>query len=325
MLFSPLMPIIDTVTDAEGKFKFNVLVPEGVKFNVQGRSATNSSRVQVVLDKTAPEIVGINKNSPDIVTDPYLTNKDFIENKHKEDQILARYGKLNEMQELAQVNIKGKKVSKVGNLNGFSIAEAMADQVFIPEPDQNCGVLWMCLQGRLRNIVFTSKGVLTNWPHTRNGPDMEPMLIFLDGSKMDSLDAVDMLNSNGLDITDIEKIQVVKSSQAQMSMLGGPAILIHTKRGYVRQSNEPSIAFATPRGFSQVKEFYSPRYDVKNDPTIPDLRTTIYWNPDVRTDKTGKAKFDFFNADTKGKYKVTVEGLSASGEIGRTVFNYTVE
>jgi uncharacterized protein YfaS (alpha-2-macroglobulin family) len=58
---------------------------------------------------------------------------------------------------------------------------------------------------------------------------------------------------------------------------------------------------------------------------LPDLRTTVYWNPYLKTDADGKASFNFFNADGPGTYKVIVEGINAAGELGRQVYNYTVE
>jgi uncharacterized protein YfaS (alpha-2-macroglobulin family) len=56
-----------------------------------------------------------------------------------------------------------------------------------------------------------------------------------------------------------------------------------------------------------------------------DLRTTIYWNPNIITDKKGNASFEFFNADTKGNYRIVVEGIDENGHLGRQVYSYKVE
>ena len=81
-----------------------------------------------------------------------------------------------------------------------------------------------------------------------------------------------------------------------------------------------------PQGFFKAREFYSPNYD---DPSInakiPDLRTTIYWNPNVISDTTGKANIEFFNSDGTGNYKAIVEGININGSIGRKVFRYSVK
>jgi len=53
-------------------------------------------------------------------------------------------------------------------------------------------------------------------------------------------------------------------------------------------------------GIYQAKEFYKPDYENSNS-KIPDNRTTIYWNPEIKIDSTGKAKVSFYNSDLKGK------------------------
>lgn len=83
----------------------------------------------------------------------------------------------------------------------------------------------------------------------------------------------------------------------------------------------------TPRGYNLTKEFYSPKYDVTK-PTNQgvDLRSTIYWNPRVVTDKTtGTATLQYYNADGTGSYRAVVEGIDKDGNIGRFVYRYRVQ
>jgi uncharacterized protein YfaS (alpha-2-macroglobulin family) len=81
-----------------------------------------------------------------------------------------------------------------------------------------------------------------------------------------------------------------------------------------------------PKGYSSIREFYAPNYDdPKVNTRVADLRTTIYWNPNVISDSTGKASFEFFNADEKGNYKAIVEGINENGTIGRHIFRYSVK
>ena len=76
----------------------------------------------------------------------------------------------------------------------------------------------------------------------------------------------------------------------------------------------------------QAREFYSPQYDNPHtNQKMADLRSTIYWNPNIITDKDGKASFSYFNADGKGTYRVVIEGIDADGNLGRQVFRYKVE
>ena len=68
-------------------------------------------------------------------------------------------------------------------------------------------------------------------------------------------------------------------------------------------------------GFSSSREFYSPKYSPDNiDSPEPDHRTTLYWNPDIKTED-GKASLSFFTADDLGYYRIIVEGITDKGRI----------
>ncbi|GAB3920640.1 hypothetical protein [Mucilaginibacter myungsuensis] len=62
------------------------------------------------------------------------------------------------------------------------------------------------------------------------------------------------------------------------------------------------------------KQFYSPKYNLK--PTTPDLRSTIYWEPNLVTDEQGDAKVSFYAADRPGSYTVNIEGTDMQGHFG---------
>jgi hypothetical protein len=80
------------------------------------------------------------------------------------------------------------------------------------------------------------------------------------------------------------------------------------------------------KGYSKVREFYSPRYDKgPEEAMLADYRSTIFWNPDLRTDADGQAEFGYFNAGTPGTYRVVIEGLDGQGKLGRKVFRYEVK
>lgn len=67
-------------------------------------------------------------------------------------------------------------------------------------------------------------------------------------------------------------------------------------------------------GFYQARTFYAPKYDNSTPETNkPDLRTTIFWEPELVTDKDGKAVCSFFNSDEKGFMRINMEGLTDQG------------
>ncbi len=80
--------------------------------------------------------------------------------------------------------------------------------------------------------------------------------------------------------------------------------------------NTPGMYLYKPLPLSLPKKFYSPRYAVKNKDTVKDYRSTIFWAPNVLTDKEGKATVSFYAADKNGTYAVIIEGTDGNGAIG---------
>jgi hypothetical protein len=119
----------------------------------------------------------------------------------------------------------------------------------------------------------------------------------------------------------IERIAVLKGSQA--AILGGDgaggAVVITTRKGYIAKDNTPkyNIKAVTPLGYQKPAEFYSPRYETEEqrESGPRDLRTTIYWNPNVIISTSGEAWFDFYCADASTSYSVMIEGVTSDGMI----------
>jgi hypothetical protein len=93
---------------------------------------------------------------------------------------------------------------------------------------------------------------------------------------------------------------------------------------------EPEMANRMGRGRAKVqqpliqvyyraKEFAAPVYDKQeNVETRTDFRNTIYWNPNIEIDKTGKKTVEFYASDDVTSYRTTIEGVATDGAIGRT-------
>ncbi|MVN23437.1 hypothetical protein [Mucilaginibacter arboris] len=66
-------------------------------------------------------------------------------------------------------------------------------------------------------------------------------------------------------------------------------------------------------GYYQSRVFYAPKYDQQKQKTGSDLRTTIYWEPNVITNANGEATIIFYNADVKTKISIVAQGLTDKG------------
>ena len=136
--------------------------------------------------------------------------------------------------------------------------------------------------------------------------------------------------------TQIETIQSIPMSDVAMVKVFRPpflgafgggaagAIAVYYKKGAARNNNVKGLDHLTIRGYTPVKQFYSPDYPTDLANTDPDLRTTLYWNPYVVTDKIHRRIYlTFYNNDVSKKFRVIIEGCNEHGKLTRVekVFN----
>ena len=308
--------VIDTISDAQGRFNFDkLLFNDSTKFIVQGRTAKNKKSVEIVLDVVSGQVVTKNKNTGDIEVNVNEALSGYLKQSENYFNDLTKRGILERTILLKEVNIveKKNKAKNSSNLNGAGNADAIisADQL------QYCTVLSQCLQGRVAGLIIRD-GI----PYLlRNGNT--PMSIVLDGMRMEP-EFLD--NITPFDVETIEVLKSVGNTAIYGSQGGGGVLVITTKRGggYSTASTfTPGIIPFTPKGYYTSREFYSPRYDLPNN--RPDYRTTIYWNPNIITNESGKAEFSFFNSDEPGTYRVVIEGMDMLGNLAHTVYTYEVK
>ena len=67
--------------------------------------------------------------------------------------------------------------------------------------------------------------------------------------------------------------------------------------------------------FAVAKEFYRPVYDTdeKRSSTIPDLRKTIHWEPELHLAEDGTAQVQFYNGDRYTRIRCILEGITGDG------------
>jgi len=76
---------------------------------------------------------------------------------------------------------------------------------------------------------------------------------------------------------------------------------------------ELSLLNANVNGYYSQRTFYSPIYNSVNPGSKVDVRTTIYWHPNIKTDENGSATVYFNNADPKTKVRIVAEGVTLDG------------
>ncbi|MCL1934744.1 MAG: TonB-dependent receptor plug domain-containing protein [Candidatus Azobacteroides sp.] len=174
----------------------------------------------------------------------------------------------------------------------------------------------------IRSLLYRVPGVVVAGNSISiRGALRDPLVVIDDIPYMPAAgeSAMDILNN--LSIYDIGQIDVLKniSNLAMFGSRGGNGVIvIYTKK---RGNNIPLPSFniksMIPLGYQLPVEFYSPQYDSpKNvENSKPDLRTTLYWKPNVLTDEEGNAKLDFYTSDDPATYSVIIEGVSDDGKL----------
>lgn len=75
--------------------------------------------------------------------------------------------------------------------------------------------------------------------------------------------------------------------------------------------------------YYRARTFAAPVYDKEETvETRTDFRNTIYWNPDVEIDRSGKKTVEFYTSDDITSFRTTVEGIASDGSVGRTEKNF---
>jgi hypothetical protein len=131
--------------------------------------------------------------------------------------------------------------------------------------------------------------------------------------------------------SDVEGIEIIKSDYnlAVYGDQGSAGVIeITLKKGGSMFSSAPltNVARVLVNGYSVQREFYSPAYDKPADNNREaDMRSTIYWNPNIVSDAEGKAKISYFTADQPGTYRAVAEGIDIDGRLARQVYTFSVK
>lgn len=143
-------------------------------------------------------------------------------------------------------------------------------------------------------------------------------LVLVDGIPVNDYEKILNINSK-----EIEKIDVFNSRYfiSYVSLDG----ILHfvSKKGDLGVIDFDRSVFRLEYDLLQNRNnFYSPDYHseiVKNN-RIPDFRNTLYWNPDLHTDITGKTEVEFYSSDEPTEYIITIEGITPDGKTGVSSF-----
>jgi len=301
-----------TETDENGRYVFqNFEFPDSTKYVIQALNSKGKGRQMTELYVDEDTFPGINTAWIEPPVPEEKSNPAFLDYVAKAD-LYYTYENGIRVVHLPELQVRGKYIK-----------DEKYTSSFYSDPDYSISAddIMKYSATDIKDLFYRVPGmrVMGNSISIRGGGD--PLIVIDDMPYMpaEGETAVDILKM--LNINDIGKIDVLKDAvnTSIYGMRGGNGVIvIYTKRGEV---NSPLPSFniksLTPLGYQLPIEFYSPKYDTQaslNSPT-PDLRTTIFWKPNVITDEEGYAKLDFYTADDPSTYSVIIEGVSDDGKL----------
>lgn len=305
-----------TETNEEGRFRFDGFeFPDSTAYLIQALTRKGADRVELSVDEIAYPAVTLPACFPKKTdTDPEL--REYIAKAYKK-YIFENGERIINLQE---VTIKGtaKKSPGVSNTYGTMPDYSITEEDLEKHPTTTLESLLSKLPG----VVVAGNDVRIS----RFGGGGSPLFV-VDGMRIDTFDDL----KSFVVVSDIAQVDLIKNGAGLTIYGSGSAngvIEIMMKRGNNFQSVKKfNLSAITPLGYQLPVAFYSPKYDTKeavND-SNPDLRTTIYWKPDVVVDSNGQAFIDFYTADTPSTYSIVVEGVSSDGRLiyyrGKSLMN----
>jgi hypothetical protein len=141
---------------------------------------------------------------------------------------------------------------------------------------------------------------------------IKPLLV-VDGIKHD------LSYLNLLPVSIIDRIDVLKSigKTAVYGLDGSNGVISVITRSGNRMTKESESVKHTVNtrfsGYDSPRNFYSPRHDPATRSYSPDLRTTLFWKPDISLQTGKELLLNYFNADNSSEIRIIVEGITSTG------------
>jgi len=315
----------EALTDVNGIFRFkNVIVPDSAEVSITARAVNGARNMMIMLDGTAFPAITKNTNAPDEVLNIDSILTPYLQNSQRQYRLTSQM-----LQEVVVTAAPIKKTSHTDfpALSGLSM---QADHTIDNERFKGCNIMISCLQSAAIGLTFSENNFFVT--RVYNSGLKVPVQIFLDGMPIEATFL------NNIVPSDVESVEIfLKDDLGLVNRTYGTngVLSIYTKKDAKKPVSADdlkklfppnNVLTFNPQGFTKSREFYSPKYLTSESRTAgSDLRTTVYWNPKIFTDKDGKMSFEFYNGDNKGSYKATVEGTDIEGNLARFIYRYKVE
>jgi hypothetical protein len=320
-----------TTTDMSGVFKFtNVIVPDTSKITLTARDNPGGTNMVLTINPLTGPPASQYINITGQVADMDSTLHGYLQNALKQQNSLNQTHSLQEV--VIKEKVEAKKVSH-SDFPALSGLSQLPDHTISGDIFKGCPVFTSCLNTSALGLSYEDNNLYLTRDYN-SGNKSTPVAIYVSGMPVDyaylnnvnsdMVESVEIFMNDGF--SGINKGTGTKGV-LEVNMKKPPKGEKISKEQLMDLLPKPYTVTFTPGGYNATRQFYMPRY---NDPAKAragvDLRSTIYWNPSVVTDKiTGNTSFEFYNADGTGTYKAIIQGIDKNGNIGWSVYRYKVQ
>ncbi len=287
----------------DGRFSFATEFPDGTQITVQSQTRKGlKGNILEIDQKEYPTVTGAALRAPaaPVEADAYM--------KQADEEYLRQHGIRATMLDAAVV--------------AASIEEKPSDSIWYSELNSTRPLT----SAEIEKMHFTDiLSLFLNTPGVTVRHGSSGNYLTTSRSDLPALPVIDDVVLPEYDVMslnpeDIDNIFVIKDYTSQFGYYPGysGAVVIKTSRGEIGTPPKSyNIARVRPLGYQRPAEFWSPKYEMlaEKESAVPDLRTTIYWNPEVVVSPQGECTIEFWTADRGTEYSICGEGVSAEGEI----------
>jgi hypothetical protein len=325
-IFQSEKNIITTAsTDSTGRFHFDLdnltgsarVIVSAVdkKGNFQGRLILDSLGYSPaeVKESAISKIMKVKETQPESENITLLKETDAVKKSIRKKYTLSDTILIDEVQIIA----KKKETPQEFHVNQSRMVYGQPDKEVIVSPQlESMRNIRDLLIGRVSGILFTNPA---------NGSS--GIIIRGAGSSLTLSDSDPLFLLDGLEVTYtylstiplnwIDRVDVIKSEKAAaFGVRGANGVISVITKTYKDLPYKPVSHSVNAKisGYDAPRVFYSPKYpSTQQTDYRPDLRSTLYWFPDIKVIGNKDYVLKYYNADISSTYQIIVAGITSRG------------
>jgi hypothetical protein len=288
-------------TNKQGEFYINTLdYYDSLEMAIQTDNSKGKKTVMDVLINPFTPSPGVNYHASPFTRQHF---DEFLKNNSSRNQVNVAIQFDKKVIQLKEVQVTADRPEEKQESTLYGRPDASIKMSDIP---QGYTDIFQVLSGRVAGL-YVSGGYPNVSVQIRGGG---VPLFLLNGMQTELQDIASISPSF------VDHIDVLMGASASIygGRGGNGVIAIYTKKGQFNVGPTYGISTIKYPGYYRSREFYSPKYASQDkNAERPDLRSTLFWNPHVATNATGKARVSFYTSDISSTYRIVVEGLSEDG------------